>query len=156
MTIARSFSAGLLITLLLLFSRLVLADVRPLSGQLKASGAPVYTHLAQANHIFGFSFQVRNNGFIRKLGGRFSGIKTVIVVNEADEVVASATVFGKGSRFVWSALDTPLAVSAGQSYRVLTRVGVDQTSSAAWSVNMPFTRGAIRVTSLQWPVILIR
>jgi len=147
--LARSVQMGLIVTSLLLFARSGLADVRPLSDELNASGAPVYSSLAQANHVFGFSFRVQQNGFIKKLGGHFADDKPVIIVNGANEIIASATVSGNGSGFSWSTLDTPLAVEPGQSYKVLTRVGVDKTSAAVWSVNMPFLRGDVQVESLE-------
>ncbi|MBX2879148.1 MAG: hypothetical protein KTR32_04400 [Granulosicoccus sp.] len=121
----------------------------PVADQIAQTGTPVYSNLAQANHVFGFRFRVLQSGSIDRLGGYFSGAKEVVIVNEADSIVASAVVLGTSTEFSWSTLASPLLVETGQVYRVLVRVGANQTSAAAWSVSMPFTQGGIEVLSLE-------
>jgi len=121
----------------------------PMAEQLQQSGTPIYGDLALANHVFGYRFQVLEPGRIKRLGGYFSGVKEVIVINATNDIVASASVSGDAAKFKWSELATPLRVEAGQIFRVLVRTGSDQSSAAAWSVSMPFTQDAIQVLSLE-------
>lgn len=126
-----------------------LAATAPLSEQLEQTGTPVYGNQAQANHVFGYQFRVLESGKIVQLGGYFSGDKEVILVNAADDIVAQTTIAGSGVAFSWSTLDAPLQVAPDQTYRVLVRTGTDNTSAAAWSVNLPFTADGIQVLSLE-------
>ena len=45
-----------------------------------------------------------------QVGGNFAGNKQVIIVDDSDDIVASATVSGTSTGFVWSTLHTPLQV----------------------------------------------
>ncbi|MDB3936112.1 hypothetical protein N9383_05280 [Granulosicoccus sp.] len=139
---------GLLLSALLLIHSAVAANT-PLSDQLDLTGTPVYGNLAQANHVFGYQFRVLEQGQIEQVGGYFDGAKQVVIVNATNDIVASALVTGSSTGFRWSALDTPLQVDKDQTYRVLVRAGADQSSTAAWSVPMPFTQNAIEVLSLE-------
>ena len=121
----------------------------PLANQLDQAGTPVYGNLAQANHVFGYSFRVLEPGQIDQVGGYFTGSKEVIIVNVGNEIVASASVSGGAAGFSWSVLDSPLPVDENQTYRVLVRAGADQSSAAAWSVPTPFVRESVEVLSLE-------
>lgn len=146
--ISPKISSALALTALLLF-QYAGAAVTPMSARIDQLGTPVYGDLAQSNHIFGYRFRVLESGRIDQLGGYFSGIKDVVVVDDANNVVASVSVAGDASTFKWSALATPLQVEAGQVFRLLTRAGTDQSSAAAWSVPMPFVQDGIEVISLE-------
>lgn len=125
------------------------AATTPIEDQLAQSGAPVYDNLGQANHVFGYRFRILESGQIDQLGGYFSGVKDVVIVNAADDIVATATVTGSTSGFNWSNLDSPLQVEADQTFRILVRAGSNQSSSAVWSMAMPFTRDSVEVIALE-------
>ena len=121
----------------------------PIADRLEQTRTPVYGNLAQANHVFGYRFRVLERGVIDQVGGYFAGDKDVVIVNDSDDIVASASVSGSSTGFTWSTLDTPLQVEGNQTFRVLVRVGADRSSAAAWSVSMPFTDNSIEVLSLE-------
>ncbi|MFK7993616.1 MAG: DUF4082 domain-containing protein [Granulosicoccus sp.] len=134
---------------LLLMCQSGIAATQPVSEQLEQTGTPVYTSLSKANHVFGYKFRVMEDGQINQLGGYFAGNKVVVIVNDNKSIVASVSVPGNSTGFQWASLQTPLPVETGTIYQVLVRTGADQTSAAAWSLSMPFTRGGIEVLSLQ-------
>ena len=142
------FFRALVLPALLLFHSVSAADT-PMANQLDQTGTPVYGNLAQANHVFGYRFRVLVPGQIDQVGGYFVGVKEVVIINADNNIVASALVSGSSKGFSWSTLGSPVQVEGNQIYRVLVRTGADQSSAAAWSVPMPFTRNSIEVLSLE-------
>ena len=143
------YMSGVLLLATTFLIQPVLAADTPMADQLEQSGTPVYDNLAQANHVFGYRFRVLQQGLIDQVGGYFAGDKVVVIINDSDEIVATASVSGDSTAFSWSTLDAPLQVEGNQTFRVLVRVGADRSSAAAWSVSMPFTDNSIEVLSLE-------
>ena len=142
--------AGLVLLLLAaVAAQHAVAASAPLEEQLNQSGTPIYGSLAQANHVFGYRFRVLEPGRIEALGGHFSGSKDVVLVDQADAIVASTSVAGSGFGFRWSSLSVPVDVVAGDELRVLVRAGTDASTAAVWSLPMPFSHGGIEVLSLE-------
>jgi|GEM_PF-2952924 len=142
--IVRSFAA-----VAAFVSGLATAATEPLGEQLMLSGTPVYSGLARANHVFGYGFRVLEPGTVDALGGRFSGSKEVVLVDDASRIMASAIVSGESARFAWANLQPAVAVETGRTYRVLIRAGEDDTTSAAWSLSTPFVRDGVEVLALE-------
>jgi len=127
-------------------SLVVAAPISPLREVLAASGEPVYGGLGQAEHVYGYRFDLDAPGRVEALGGRFTGPHDVVLFGPDMRPLASATVPGSGgATWRYETLSEPVELVPGTSYTVATRADVIGSTTAAWSVSIPFSRGAVRV-----------
>jgi len=117
----------------------------PLRDALQASGEPVRAGLGQANHIYGYRFEVGIAGTVDALGGRFEGDKRVVLLDADLVALGSVRVPGTAGAWRFVPLDAPVTLVPGTQYTVAVRAGAANSTSAAWRVPMPFGSDALQV-----------
>jgi len=106
-----------------------------ISDNLSANGQDGVTNLA--NLTYGYEFTPNTDGIITSLGGKFTGVKTVVLFDSSGNQLDKVSVDGvSGSAFAYSDLMSPVSVTANQSYTVAVLQG-NTGSSVLWFNGFP-------------------
>jgi len=101
----------------------------------------------RGGHLYGYRFLVLKNQRITHLGGRFSGLKTVVLIdNQTRRVIAHADVRGSAQNWKYAPITrSSVRVVEGRSYTVAVRMGEKNTGTAIRAVDFPFRQGDVVV-----------
>lgn len=129
------------------------ASARAVTGQtpLRSEQLADYPRIARdggrGGHLYGYRFLVLKNQRITHLGGRFSGLKTVVLIdNSTKRVIAHADVRGSAQNWNYAPITrTSVRVVEGRSYTVAVRMGDKNTGVAIRPVDLPFRQGDVVV-----------
>jgi|GEM_PF-5868131 len=93
------------------------AAVTPLRTEQQTAYPAVYDDGGQAMHVYGYAFTPLQDGQLTRLGGRFAGTKTVILIDLSDgSIISSASVSGSMDNWRYvSPASGPIALVQGQS-----------------------------------------
>lgn len=118
----------------------------PWQSEQATSHPNVYHNEGQGNHVFGYRFSPLVDGTVSQLGGRFTGAKTVVLIdNGTSAIIASALVTGTPASWSYASVQTPVALTSGKTYTVAARMNENASGAATWGVSYPFERESIRV-----------